>query len=71
MWTYNGCKQNFPNLTGMKRELKSIEETTNTKLATIEYRMGTIGNVIKEKVQEETFSHRNNKRVSKTHCQTM
>ena len=56
MWTCNGCKQNFPSLTGMKKQLKTIEETTNTKLATIEHKMGAIGSVIKEQVQEEIIN---------------
>lgn len=53
MWTCNGCKQNFPSLTGMKKQLKAIEETTKTKLAHIEDQMGAIGPAIKTQVKEE------------------
>jgi len=56
MWTCNGCRQNFPSLTGMKSQLKSIEETTNKRLTTIEDKMCAMGSVIEKKVKDEILT---------------
>ena len=36
MWTCNSCKQNFPSLTGISAQLKSIEDTTYKRLSKLE-----------------------------------
>ena len=35
-WTCNGCKQNFPCMTSLSQQLKSIEETTNIRITNVE-----------------------------------
>ena len=32
-WTCNGCKQNFPCMTGVSQQLKTMEQTTHDQMA--------------------------------------
>ena len=38
-WTCNGCKQNFPCMTGLSLQLKSIEEKTHNRISILEQKM--------------------------------
>ena len=52
-WTCNGCKQNFPNLTSMTAQLKSIEDTTISRLSIIEDKMNEMQHGMSDKIKEE------------------
>ena len=52
-WTCNGCKQNFPSLTGMTAQLKSIGDTTNNRLSIIEDKMNEMQHGMSDKIKEE------------------
>lgn len=52
-WTCNGCKQNFPCMTGLSAQLRNIEEKTQNKLQTIEKRMEDMRSEVGTKVKEE------------------
>ena len=51
--TCNGCKQNFPSLTGMTAQLKYIEDTTNNRLSIIEDKMNEMQHGMSDKIKEE------------------
>jgi hypothetical protein len=52
-WTCNGCKQNFPSLTSMTAQLKSIEDTTINRLSIIEDKMNEMQHGMNDKIKEE------------------
>ena len=52
-WTCNGCKQNFPSLTSMTAQLKSIENTTINRLSIIEDKMNEMQHGMSDKIKEE------------------
>ena len=41
-WTCNGCKQNFPCMTGLRQQLKNIEEQTNERISNLEIKVKSI-----------------------------
>ena len=49
-WT---CKQNFPSLTSMTAQLKSIEDTTINRLSIIEDKMNEMQHGMSDKIKEE------------------
>jgi hypothetical protein len=51
-WTCNGCKQNFPSLTSMTAQLKSIEDTTINRLSIIEDKMNEMQHGMNDKIKE-------------------
>lgn len=56
MWTCNCCKQNFPSMTSMKTQLKSIEDSTHVRLTRLEDNMMEINSNINTKVKYEMQS---------------
>ena len=52
-WTCNECKQNFPSLTSMTAQLKSIENTTINRLSIIEDKMNEMQHGMSDKIKEE------------------
>ena len=52
-WTCNTCKQNFPSMTSLKTQLRSIEENTQTRLAKIEEKITTLDSGIDDKISNK------------------
>lgn len=55
-WTCNGCKQNFPCMTGLTQKLKTIETNTQDKFLKIEERLTCIDQEIGLRVKKEVNS---------------
>ena len=55
-WTCNGCKQNFPCMTGLSQQLKTIEEKTHSRISKIERKMEDINTDIGFRVKNEVAS---------------
>jgi hypothetical protein len=53
MWTCNSCKQNFPSLTGISAQLKSIEDTTYKRLSKLEDDVHDMKTGLDEKIRGE------------------
>jgi gas vesicle protein len=53
MWTCNSCKQNFPSLTGISAQLKSIEDTTYKRLIKLEDDVHDMKTGLVEKIRGE------------------
>jgi hypothetical protein len=53
MWTCNSCKQNFPSLTGISAQLKSIEDTTYKRLSKLEDDVHDMKTGLEEKIRGE------------------
>ena len=52
-WTCNTCKQNFPSMTSLKTQLRSIEENTQTRLAKVEEKITTLDSGIDDKISNK------------------
>ena len=52
-WTCNGCKLNVPSLISMTAQLKSIEDTTISRLSIIEDKMNEMQHGMSDKIKEE------------------
>ena len=52
-WTCNGCKQNFPNLTSMTAQLKSIEDITINRLSIIEDKVNEMQHGMSDKIKQK------------------
>ena len=50
-WTCNGCKQNFPCMTNLSQQLKSIEETTNIRIKNVEDKVCKLDEQMDYKIQ--------------------
>ena len=55
-WTCNGCKQNFPCMTGLSPQLKTREEKTHSIISKIERKMEDINTDIGFRVKNEVAS---------------
>lgn len=52
-WTCNGCKQNFPCMTGLASQLKTIEQKTDSRILNMEKKMEHMKDELDSKVKEE------------------
>lgn len=52
-WTCNGCKQNFPCMTGLSQQLKSIETKTQSQISSLELKVEKIQVDMGQKVKTE------------------
>ncbi len=55
-WTCNGCKQNFPCMTGLTHQLKTIEENTKDRIDNMEHRMANMDRELGNRVKQEVSS---------------
>lgn len=58
-WTCNCCKQNFPCMSSLSKQLKVIEEKTHDKIATLEDKIDVIDNKFGERVKHEVNTLKN------------
>lgn len=57
-WTCNGCKQNFPSMTNLSAQLKSIEEKTHGRINEIENNLKDLNTNIGVRVKQEVSDFR-------------
>ena len=52
-WTCNGCKQNFPCMTGLTQQLKNIEEQSDERISNLEIKVKRIDTEINANINQK------------------